>query len=434
VACPKALSLGQSVVLDNTFLTVESRAPFIAAARAMGVPIECHWMQTSFEDCQVNALNRMWDRYEQVFQTAADIKAHPEAKKDPNMFPIAAMFFAKKRLVGDKKKDIPSGKPAKAEGFSKIVKVPFKRDSYHPWRADEDYNPGKAAIILDYDGTLRRDVKELGGDTHYPTDPSQVEVLPNRTRILRRYVERGYLLLGVTTQSGIGKGLVSEEMAVKCLERTNELLRLDIQYEYCPHYNFPVSCFCRKPQPGLGVHLIRKYDLEPSSCVFVGDLKTDKTFAERCGFKFEWAEDFFGISEDWARMHRICDDRGINLSYPPHPSPDQSFSIHGGKPEIFLGQYEDQELRLISFFHELGHIVSTDEGKVPKYEDLPYYHYAEAVAWKRGLELAVDEGVAFSGKALEWAKEQLATYFLDDHPEKTPAKHLAQALQDAGLA
>jgi len=289
----ESLADGHDVVLDNLFLTVESRAPFIAAAKAAGATVECRWMQTSFEDCQVNALNRMWDRYGQVFLTANAIQEHPEAKKDANIFPIGAMFFHKKRLHGDKKKGIPSGKPTKDEGFDRIIKVPFVR---RPPTGSLRYpHTGKnKAILLDYDGTLRRDARDLGGEYPYPTDPSQVEILPNRTETLQRYRDEGYLLLGVTTQSGIGKGVVTAEMVRECLSETRHLVGHDIETLMCVHYNFPVQCFCRKPQPGLGVMLARKYDLDPSACVMVGDMKTDETFAKRCGFQFAWADDFFG--------------------------------------------------------------------------------------------------------------------------------------------
>ena len=250
-------------------------------------------MQTSFEDCQVNALNRMWDRYGCVFMTMADIKAHPKARNDPNMFPIGALFHHRARLLGNKKKGTPSGKPTMAEGFSKIVKVPFVRRPI-TGSLDYPYTGKNRALILDYDGTLRKDAKMLGGQEHYPTRPEEVKLLLNRADMLRRYVDQGYMLLGVTTQSGIGKGSVSEEMVVKCLDLTNALLGFDIEYHYCPHHNFPPSCYCRKPQPGLGIKLIRQHDLDPSACLMVGDQKTDETFAQRCGFQFVYADEFFG--------------------------------------------------------------------------------------------------------------------------------------------
>lgn len=281
----RLLEDNRDVVLDNLNVTVAHRAMFLEVAKRAGVEVELHWMQTSFEDCQVNALHRMWDRYGQVFLTAEDINAHPEASEDSNIFPIGVMFSWKKKLHGDKKQGIPSGKPTMAEGFSRIVKMPFVR------RPRTGTNK---AVILDYDGTLRMDAKRLGGKEHYPTRPEEVKLLPRRAEVLQDAVEDGYKLLGVTTQSGIGKGAVDEAMVRRCLDLTNTLLGFDIPYHLCPHHSFPVSCYCRKPQPGLGVQLIREHDLNPSQCIYVGDQKSDQTFAQRCGFGFAWADDFFG--------------------------------------------------------------------------------------------------------------------------------------------
>ena len=64
----------------------------------------------------------------------------------------------------------------------------------------------------------------------------------------------------------------------------------------------------------------------------------------------------------------------------------------------------------------------------------PYDKYAEAVAWKLGIRMAADEGITFSEKALEYAREQLSTYFDDDRvPETSPEKYLRLALRTAGL-
>ena len=52
----------------------------------------------------------------------------------------------------------------------------------------------------------------------------------------------------------------------------------------------------RKPQPGMAVAFIEKYGLKPSACIMVGDLGTDKTFAERLGLRFVPAAEFFRTS------------------------------------------------------------------------------------------------------------------------------------------
>ena len=123
--------------------------------------------------------------------------------------------------------------------------------------------------------------------------PSEVSILPNRKAKIERLVADGYMLLGVTTQSGVGKGHLEHEDVALCLEATEDGLDTSIDAVYCPHYNFPVQCFCRKPQVGLGVQLIRQYHLNPGACIYVGDMKSDLTFATRCGFQFQWADDFF---------------------------------------------------------------------------------------------------------------------------------------------
>lgn len=73
-------------------------------------------------------------------------------------------------------------------------------------------------------------------------------------------------------------------------------------------------------------------------------------------------------------------------------------------PEIWLGIYDDEELKKISFFHELGHVL--DSGKV-------YLHrYSrEMRAWEIGLSYAQHiMKIEFSENAIAWAMKQLETY------------------------
>jgi len=106
---------------------------------------------------------------------------------------------------------------------------------------------------------------------------------------------------------------------------------------------------------------------------------------------------------------------------------NHEISYSAGADTIWLGTYSDVELRLISFFHELGHCLDVQRKTLPAYEDLPYYHFNEASAWKTGLALAEKEGVKFSKPAIRWAKKQLNTYFGDGSKELTPIKYLVKA-------
>lgn len=257
---------GKSVVIANLFPTAIQRKPFIEVAQKAEVPIRCLWMETSLEDSQINALQRMWTRYNRLFLTPEELKKN----KDPNMFPVMVLFKYRKEFE----------KPTVEEGFISIEKIPFLRQYPASFQ--------QKAAIFDYDGTLRK----TKSGAIYPIDPEDIEILPRRKEKLQALREQGYLLFGVSNQSGVAKKLLTEEQAIACFERTNQLLEQPIEYVFCPH-NVPPKCYCRKPQSGLGVYLIEKYQLDPRQCFFVGDLKTDQTFAERLGFLYHQAEEFF---------------------------------------------------------------------------------------------------------------------------------------------
>jgi len=263
----KALENSENVVLDNTFPTISSREAFIQIAQAKGVKIFCDWLTTSIEDAQFNACDRMM-RLRGKILSAAEMKTD----KSPNIFPPVVLFKYKKEFE----------KPTVDEGFGYVIKRKFERRFPKDWTG--------RAVIFDYDGTLRDTIS----GAKWPQDPADVMILPNRTERILAWKKLGYMLLGVSNQSGIAKGTPDEAGAIACFERTNELLGHDIEYHYCPHRVPPISCYCRKPMPGLGVQLFHKYKLDPRQCIMVGDMTSDKTFAKRSHIgKYVDAEVFF---------------------------------------------------------------------------------------------------------------------------------------------
>lgn len=263
---------GANIVLDNTFPKATARKPFIELAKRYKATIRCVIMATPIEECQINALRRMWQRYGQVFYTANDIKEHPKAKNDPNIFPVVVLFRYKKEYE----------KPTTDEGFDRIETQKFVR---LPW--GDGYS--NKALLLDYDSTLR----ETKSGAKWPTNTVDIEIMPNRTPVLQRYVKDGYLLLGVSNQSAIAKRQFTIEEAQAMFDHTNKLLGVQVtEVAFCPH-GVPPSCYCRKPQSGMGVHLIERHQLDPNQCIMVGDATTDKTFAKRLGIQYADQGDFF---------------------------------------------------------------------------------------------------------------------------------------------
>lgn len=275
---------GHSVICDGTFPTIPSRQPFIDLAKELGVEIKCVHLDTSFEDAQLNACLR------QISLTGGLVMPDDFKKaNNPNLFPPAAIFRYKKLFENKKSKgecpipDYPGKQyPDLNHGFDSVVFKPFKRIWPDGFK--------NKALILDADDTIRRST----GKEAWPLDPSEVEIIDGVAEIIQKYVDEGYLLLGVSNQSTHEKKGYETPLETidACFEKTNELLGHNIEWHYCPHYRFPVQCYCRKPHSGLGAVLIMKHKLRPSKCVMVGDSTSDKTFATRCGFRFIHAKEF----------------------------------------------------------------------------------------------------------------------------------------------
>lgn len=267
---PKMESLlqqGKDIVLDNLFATIDTRKPFIELAKKHGADIACHLMGTSIEDAQFNVVQRAIGLIGQ-FPTPEAIKA----AKHTNIFPPTVLFKYKKEFQ----------KPTTEEGFSKVETVKFVRK--------ENPEFTNKALIVDYDGTLR---ECIGGNEKFPVIESQIEIKPNRKKILDAYKAKGYLLLGISNQSGVAKGELTEEKARELFDYTNKQLGVDIEYRFCPHQSAPISCYCRKPMNGVGVEFILKHKLRAKDCIMVGDMTTDKTFAARSGFQYVDQAEFF---------------------------------------------------------------------------------------------------------------------------------------------
>jgi HAD superfamily hydrolase (TIGR01662 family) len=270
VSLRELLAQGQTrVVLDNTYPTRVSRAGVIRCAHAAGIPVRCRWLDTPMGEARINVVQRILDRYERLL---GPTELKDFAKSDPNLPPPIAMQRWADTLE----------RPEFDEGFSAIDIIPFAR-RHEP-------NHVQRAVLLDVDGTLRT---TKSGEI-YPRSADDVVLLPNRKETLSRYVDQGFSLFFLSNQSGIASGKLSDADARAAFDRTAALIGLPItEIVYCPHPAFPVGCFCRKPMPGMGVYLKRKYGLDLSSSIMVGDMDSDEAFADSISIPYMHADQFF---------------------------------------------------------------------------------------------------------------------------------------------
>ena len=139
----------------------------------------------------------------------------------------------------------------------------------------------RPAVFLDRDGTLilERD---------YLADPEGVTLVPGALEALRLLRDAGFILVVVTNQSGIGRGLYGLEDYHAVAGRVERLLgshgiRLHGTY-FCPHYpDVTGPCQCRKPATGLFRAAAKDLGVDLASSFFVGDRVRDVLPARELG-------------------------------------------------------------------------------------------------------------------------------------------------------
>jgi len=140
---------------------------------------------------------------------------------------------------------------------------------------------------LDRDGVLIEDV-------HFLTKADQIRLLPGAARAIRR-LQPSFLIIAVTNQSGIARGLLTEE---DLMDIHSELFRLLAMEEvtvdalyYCPHLpegvipSYDVLCDCRKPNPGMLLRASKDFGIDLSRSYLVGDMPRDIKAGDAAGVK-----------------------------------------------------------------------------------------------------------------------------------------------------
>lgn len=136
-----------------------------------------------------------------------------------------------------------------------------------------------AAVFFDRDGTIME-------DTDYCSDPKDVRIFPGVLGALQRLKSRGFKIIVITNQSGIGRGLFTLDQ-YRAVEA--EVLRqlggglVDATY-YCPDAPEQPS-ECRKPAPGMVVKAMRDHQIDLSRSFLIGDKEIDVECARNAGVR-----------------------------------------------------------------------------------------------------------------------------------------------------
>lgn len=144
------------------------------------------------------------------------------------------------------------------------------------------------ALFLDRDGVINVDFGHVGTKDRFVFMPGIFELVREANRL-------GYLVIVVTNQAGIARGLYSE---AEFLELTRWMkdqfairhARIEAVY-YCPHHEkegmaeYKKVCDCRKPAPGMLFRAAREQNIDLGNSILVGDNNSDLQAAASAGIK-----------------------------------------------------------------------------------------------------------------------------------------------------
>jgi rfaE bifunctional protein nucleotidyltransferase chain/domain len=168
------------------------------------------------------------------------------------------------------------------ENSGKIIIIPFSKGKSttntvnkilktYAIKKTELKKQKKKAVFLDRDGTINKHVDFLH-------EPKKFEFLPNALKGIKRMQEKGFEIIIITNQQGIGLGYFPEEdffkVNRKMLSEMNENKIKIMGIYFCPHTEAD-NCECRKPKPGLIIKAAKEHNIDLSKSYMIGDTKED---------------------------------------------------------------------------------------------------------------------------------------------------------------
>ena len=122
-------------------------------------------------------------------------------------------------------------------------------------------------------------------DSGYLSDPAEVEIFDDTIEVLQN-LQNEYELFIVTNQSGVGKGLITEEDVERVNSHIDAALRdggvIIREWYVCPHKTEDL-CECKKPNPYFMKKAAEDYNLDLKASWVIGDHPHDIEFADNGG-------------------------------------------------------------------------------------------------------------------------------------------------------
>ncbi|WP_100641602.1 D-glycero-alpha-D-manno-heptose-1,7-bisphosphate 7-phosphatase [Alteromonas facilis] len=160
------------------------------------------------------------------------------------------------------------------------------------------------ALFLDRDGVINV-------NHGYVYKPRDVDFIDGIFGLIKRFNDAGYKPVIITNQSGIARGMYSEDEFFHVMD----LFQIEfkkcgigtIPVYFCPHhpeYGEHNDCDCRKPKPGLFTLAATEQNIDMARSIMIGDKLTDAIAASRAGVGRFVLFDPMGEEETKLASHR----------------------------------------------------------------------------------------------------------------------------------
>jgi D-glycero-D-manno-heptose 1,7-bisphosphate phosphatase len=135
-------------------------------------------------------------------------------------------------------------------------------------------------IILDRDGVINEE------SNRYIKSPDEWIPIEGSLEAIAKLKNANYQVVVATNQSGIAKGLYTEETLRLIHQKMIQYLKsLGVELDgifYCPHHPNDL-CYCRKPEPGLFYQIAQALQADLMEAIAIGDSERDIEVAQKVG-------------------------------------------------------------------------------------------------------------------------------------------------------
>ena len=136
------------------------------------------------------------------------------------------------------------------------------------------------AVFLDRDGVINRAVVR-DGKPFPPANLGEMEILPGVSEALARLHEAGFMLIVVTNQPDVARGITARAVVEEINNYLAGCLPID-EFRTCYHDSGD-RCDCRKPSPGALMSAARQHGIDLGMSYMIGDRWRDTEAGLRAG-------------------------------------------------------------------------------------------------------------------------------------------------------